>query len=53
MIPHVISIDYEKCTACKLCVKACYVDVIVWDEDGKKPIAKYPEECATCAVGAR
>ena len=48
METHKILIDYEKCTGCKKCVKACFVDVIVWDAVNKKPVAKYPEECATC-----
>lgn len=46
---HNIVIDYDKCTGCKLCVKACYVDVITWNAAEKKPEAKYPEECATCS----
>jgi NAD-dependent dihydropyrimidine dehydrogenase PreA subunit len=46
---HKILIDYEKCTGCKKCYRACYVDVIVWDAEAKRPVAKYPEECATCS----
>jgi Fe-S-cluster-containing hydrogenase component 2 len=46
MDKHQILIDYEKCKPCKKCVMACYVDVIVWDAANKKPVAKYPEECA-------
>lgn len=49
MAKHQILIDYDKCTGCKMCVKACYVDVIVWDAAQKQPQAKYPEECATCS----
>lgn len=49
MNKHKILIDEEKCNGCKMCVKACYVDVIVWDETIEKPLAKYPEECATCS----
>lgn len=45
---HTIKIDMEKCTGCKQCYKACFVDVIRWDDTAKKPIVKYPEECATC-----
>lgn len=45
---HQIKIDLSNCIGCKKCVDACFVDVIVWDEQNKRPIAKYPEECATC-----
>jgi len=46
---HIIRIDVDKCTGCKNCFKACFVDVIRWDDTEEKPIAKYPEECATCS----
>lgn len=49
MHKHKILIDENTCNGCMTCVKACYVDVIVWDENNKKPVAKYPEECATCS----
>lgn len=39
---------YDDCIRCKKCVKACFVDVIRWDEEKNLPIAKYPEECAVC-----
>ena len=29
---HVIKFDPENCVGCKLCYKACFVDVIRWDE---------------------
>jgi NAD-dependent dihydropyrimidine dehydrogenase PreA subunit len=45
---HTIKIDMDKCNGCKLCYKACFVDVIRWDGTAKKPIAKYREECAAC-----
>ncbi|MBN2041964.1 MAG: ferredoxin family protein [Spirochaetes bacterium] len=46
---HKIEVDYDKCNGCMACYKACYVDVIRWDRDNKKPIIAYPEECATCS----
>lgn len=45
---HQIKIDVDKCTGCKQCYKTCYVDVFRWDEARERPIATYPEECATC-----
>ena len=45
---HNVKIDLDLCNACRVCVDACFVDVIRWDEAEEKPIAKYPEECATC-----
>jgi NAD-dependent dihydropyrimidine dehydrogenase PreA subunit len=45
---HRITIDREKCNGCKQCYRACFVDVIWWDAAHKIPVAKYPEECATC-----
>jgi NAD-dependent dihydropyrimidine dehydrogenase PreA subunit len=45
---HTIKIDNEKCIGCKKCYRACFVDVIRWDDVEEKPIVKYPEECAAC-----
>lgn len=43
-----IDIDLDKCTGCKMCVDACFVDVIRWDNDEEKPMAAYPEDCVWC-----
>ncbi len=43
-----IEIDEEACKGCKACVKACFVDVMRWDEAKKKPIAAYQEDCVWC-----
>ena len=43
-----LKFDYEKCIRCKKCVSACFVDVIRWDEEENRPVAKYPQECAVC-----
>lgn len=39
---------YDDCIRCKKCIKACFVDVLRWDEENNRPVAKYPEECAVC-----
>ena len=43
-----IKIDRETCKGCKSCMNACFLDVIRWDEENKKPIAAYPEDCVWC-----
>ncbi len=43
-----IKIDRETCKGCKSCMNACFLDVIRWDEENKKPIAAYTEDCVWC-----
>ncbi len=43
-----IKIDYERCDGCGICVKSCNVDVIRMDEEGKKAVVKYPQDCMLC-----
>jgi NAD-dependent dihydropyrimidine dehydrogenase PreA subunit len=43
-----IKIDSEACTGCKTCYKACFMDVIRWDDAAKRPIVAYPEDCSEC-----
>lgn len=43
-----INFDYDKCIGCKACYRACFMDVIRWDDEKKRPVASYPEECAVC-----
>lgn len=45
---NVIKFDESKCVGCKLCYKSCFIDVIRWDEENKKPIFKYIEDCVHC-----
>ena len=46
MVVTSIHIDYEKCTSCKECVRACRYGVLGW-LDGK-PIAANASECHAC-----
>lgn len=36
------------CNGCQTCYKACFVDVIRWDKDNRKPVIAYPDECVHC-----
>jgi Fe-S-cluster-containing hydrogenase component 2 len=33
-----IIVNSELCNGCKVCFQACFIDVIKWDEEAKKPI---------------
>lgn len=48
MANHRISIDESKCIACRICYKACFVDVIRWNEETNKPVVAYSEDCVHC-----
>ena len=43
-----VIIDLESCSACKTCMHACFVDVIRWDDERKRPIVAYMEDCVAC-----
>ena len=43
-----IKIDLDLCKGCKSCMDACFVDVLQWDEEIKKPVVAYPEDCVWC-----
>ena len=42
------SLDESKCTGCKICYKACWLDVIRWDEKTGRPFFAYPQDCVEC-----
>lgn len=46
----IVQIDPELCNGCGICVKICMVDVIRMDEEGKKAVARYPEDCIVCGA---
>lgn len=43
-----IVVDTEVCTGCKTCYKACFIDVIRWDEEKNLPYGAYPQDCVSC-----
>ena len=45
---HKIEYNPENCVGCKLCYKACFVGVITWDAENKKPVFSYVEDCEHC-----
>lgn len=45
---NTIILDNEKCSGCKTCYKACWLDVIRWDADSHRPVIEYPEDCVEC-----
>ena len=45
---NIINIDETTCKGCGACYKACWIDVIRWNEEKKKPVIAYPEDCVDC-----
>jgi len=43
-----IVIDLARCKGCKSCMNACFADVIRWNEETRKPVVAYPEDCVWC-----
>jgi NAD-dependent dihydropyrimidine dehydrogenase PreA subunit len=45
---NTIKFDDEKCIGCKKCYKSCWLDVIRWNNEKRRPVAAYPEDCVEC-----
>ena len=45
---NTIEYDDDLCTGCCACYDACWVDVIRWDKETRRPIVAYPEDCVEC-----
>jgi NAD-dependent dihydropyrimidine dehydrogenase PreA subunit len=43
-----IILNKTLCTGCKTCFRACFIDVIRWDEERRQPIIAYPDDCVQC-----
>ena len=41
-------IDDMKCNGCKVCISACRLDVIRFDDHKNIPYIAYPEDCDIC-----
>jgi NAD-dependent dihydropyrimidine dehydrogenase PreA subunit len=46
-------IDAQACTGCGICINGCPMDVIRMDEQTKKAVIKYPEDCMLCCFCER
>ena len=44
---NIIKFD-DRCTGCKACYKACWLDVIRWNDATGRPFSAYPEDCVDC-----
>lgn len=44
------NIDKELCIGCGECIKSCAVDVIRMDEEEKKAVISYPQDCMLCEL---
>jgi adenylylsulfate reductase, subunit B len=46
----IVNIDNEKCAGCGRCYEVCPLDVYRWNQEAKRPVVAYDEECQMCFV---
>jgi Pyruvate/2-oxoacid:ferredoxin oxidoreductase delta subunit len=54
---HVMSIDHERCTRCRVCVKRCPFDALTMDGRGKEGVLRLDADacrgCGVCEAGCK
>lgn len=43
-----LTVDMDLCKGCKLCLDACFIELITWDVAEMRPVFASPERCARC-----
>ena len=46
----IVNVDGKKCIGCGCCYDVCPLDVLAWDEQAKRPVVVYEEECQMCFI---
>ena len=44
----VVRIDLNKCIGCENCVNICPMDVFYFNQEARKSVIAYPENCQSC-----
>jgi NAD-dependent dihydropyrimidine dehydrogenase PreA subunit len=45
-----IVVNEDLCVACKDCYEACPSDVFEFDEEAKRPVVAFPDDCWFCGA---
>ena len=45
---NTIIVNRARCTGCGACYRACFVDVIRWDKEARRPRFPYIKDCVQC-----